>query len=79
MSPSDHTKKTCKLVPDELILKSQTLVSGDTTQDIAVLYVNNDGNIQNFQCPLGASGPSPPGNMSDFLKALDFSDEALLI
>ena len=41
--------------------------------------VNNDGNIQNFQCPLGASGPSPPGNMSDFLKALDFSDEALLI
>ena len=42
-------------------------------------HVNNDGNTQNFQCPLGASGPSPPGNMSDFLKALDFSDEALLI
>ena len=41
--------------------------------------VNNVGNIQNFQCPLGVSGPSLPGNMFDFLKALDFSDEALLI
>ena len=30
------------------------------------IFVNNDGNIQNFQCPLGASGPSPPGNVSDF-------------
>ena len=39
----------------------------------------NDGNIQNVRCPLGGSGPSPPGSMSDFfVQPLDFSDETLL-